>query len=190
MAATTTKTQTFRRAFTVNDAALRRLSQLVSEDPNNPGTITIKCSDGSTIATDQLDTLLDFPNTRTRQIRGIEFRTNQKSPVRASINIDDAPEINYRLVGEDRDVVFFGARINEIISSLFPWYSFIYGGYIQLPLYLSNVIGSVILTLMVIEINFSNKWVTTEKSSDIYAIFPFVPLIFMPILWAVWRIIL
>jgi hypothetical protein len=119
MATTTTKSETFRRAFAVDAARIRRFWQFVSEVDNSNPKITMKCSDSSTIETDDLETILNFPNARGRRIRGIAFDSGYRSSVRVQIELDDEPRMRYQVVGEDKGRCFFKRANYGIILIIF-----------------------------------------------------------------------
>ena len=107
---------------------MRQLWKYVSEQHGN-AKITINCSDGSLIETDDLDTLVTFPNTRHRRILGVSLISGFNLPSRVTIEIDgsNGAKIRYQIVGEDKDVVFLSERISEVLRASFTWYSPIIG---------------------------------------------------------------
>jgi hypothetical protein len=140
---TMTKSQTLLRAFTIDETAIRRLFELVRQENNTKPYITIICSDESSIKTDEINTLLEFPNTKVRHIRGIVFHSAYHSPLRVLIDICDDPTIRYEVVGQDKDVAFLSAQVTEILSSCLVWYSWLYEFY-SFPLWFINFVFSVI----------------------------------------------
>lgn len=85
--ATTTKTLELNRAFSVDARALSAIWSIVSSNGEKP-LISFECSDNSKIKTDNLDTLLTFPNSDLRSISAIEFENSYPSKLRMELRFE------------------------------------------------------------------------------------------------------
>jgi hypothetical protein len=148
MATTTTKSQTFERAFAIDATALRRLWEIVYQDGESKPKIIMECSDNSQIETDDIDELLDFPNLPNRRIDRLSLRSSYSSSPRIRVALRKDLIIGYEVAREDRDIVFFSSRIEEILRGSFTWYSRLFSLHgsvlLGINLVLSNVTAAIL----------------------------------------------
>lgn len=86
---------------------------------------TIYCSDYTEIITDEIDDLLNFPNSTIRQIEGLKINTRNYNYLNGDVNFEfrEHSSISYSLEGPDEKVLFFSKKIEELIHGSRPWYS-------------------------------------------------------------------
>src|SRR4051812_36582736 len=89
--AKTTKNRRLVRAFILNEDAIGRIWDVMSQSNGKP-IVTFYCSDDTTVVSDDLQTILHFPNSKLRQI----VRTTFELPLSSKqyIMVDFDP--NYR----------------------------------------------------------------------------------------------
>lgn len=123
----TTKERAFKKAFHLSPSIITNIWTLLTED-DRKARVEFSCSDGSEIQSDDLRTLLDFPNSEARRILSLTLETTYESGspsirVAAHENWASEPRIEYSVAGDDREVIHRSAKIEEILSNAFVWYS-------------------------------------------------------------------
>ncbi len=124
--ATTTKQREYRKAFCLSPRMANAIWDILTDAGTKPH-LSFSCSDGSEIEFDELSDLLDFQNNRSRQITEVEFKNTYGSKTRISIEIGKPkffePSIRYRIIGDDRDVIYIANKLEELIGGSLLWYS-------------------------------------------------------------------
>jgi hypothetical protein len=123
--ATTTKNWEKYQAFQITTKEIQALWTAVSQNSSH-AKLTFGCSDGSAIATTDADSVLKFPNSRTRSISRIEFDNGYGSDLRIRVVFESTAgfsKIQYQLAGDDKAVLHKAREIEEIIETCRVWYS-------------------------------------------------------------------
>jgi hypothetical protein len=118
------------RAFILSQPTIEALWSVLAKIGKNP-TARFECSDGSEITVDEVEALISFPNAQQRRITTIGFENAYGSDTRATVTfwskrVGD-PKVDYRVVGQDQDVLYASRQLEEILANCFPWYSRIWG---------------------------------------------------------------
>src|SRR5258708_39375527 len=99
--ATTTKIFEKDRAFSLDQDTIRRIWDIVAKGSKDP-TVEFECSDNTTIGSGDLNTLLNFPNSKTRNIQRVTFRSGYKSEPEITVDFNGKfPSISYSIKGDD-----------------------------------------------------------------------------------------
>jgi hypothetical protein len=126
---TTTKVKERHGAFCFRPQLALAIWNLIDKAGCVPS-LSMRCSDGSTIDSEELETLLNFPNTRLRQITKLRFRNGYRGQPRIELELSNkllyGPTIEYEVMGNDQDVIYSVEKLEEQIASAFQWYAFIY----------------------------------------------------------------
>jgi hypothetical protein len=75
---------------------------------------------------------LDFQNSKNRRIQTIElgngYKANPSITVGLTENLAYDPRAHYRIVGDDKGVLYASSKLEDILANSFRWYSCITAG--------------------------------------------------------------
>jgi hypothetical protein len=133
--ATTQVVKQYNQAFELDPDTLSAIWGVITDSKQRDGEpeerkpyVSFECSDGSTIDDDNLVTLLSFPNVRARHIVSITLRTefyNTEPDVQVTVSARRAgnPRIEFKVSGDDKNVVHAKSKLEELVSNTRLWYS-------------------------------------------------------------------
>jgi hypothetical protein len=145
MASRTRKSKAYKMAFLLDETALRRLvdtiREIVARDeeraeqpelenfrPSNEISYIVTFSDGSSLECDAFEELVSLPNSRNRMINSISLASPERGQthIELSFRTNDPDEtVYYDVTGTEKDVFFFSHQIEERLTALRQWYSWI-----------------------------------------------------------------
>jgi hypothetical protein len=114
----------YERSFVVDESALRRLDAIVRENSEEP-TYRVKLSDGTVLEPSDFNEVLSVPNSSARKIREISVDSSYKSSLRIELSMNDDKWVNtlkFTVRGEEKDVVFVVAKLDEWAGEVIQWY--------------------------------------------------------------------
>jgi hypothetical protein len=145
MASRTRKSKAYKMAFLLDETALRRLVDTVRDvvardeeraeqpelenfGPSNEISYIVTFSDGSSLECDTFEELVSLPNSRNRMINSISLATSERGQTRVELSfrandLDEA--VYYDITGTERDVFFLSHKIEEQLTALRQWYTWI-----------------------------------------------------------------
>lgn len=125
MALTTTKSAELRIAFLLDGESLRTVAAAL-QGICTELQYTVALSDGSTLKTASLDDILGCANSTKRTITSISVETPWGKALQAHVEFGGhryAAPVQYRVTGNDKEVLYFSDKLEERLSSMRLWYS-------------------------------------------------------------------
>lgn len=148
MAIRTSKSQSFKIAFVLDESLLRSITNLLQE-VSQEIEYHVGCSDGSSIQCTSLEEVLQVPNSKERQITYIVLITPLGKAPSIRLRFRGRPfddSIEYEVSGDEKSTFFVSDKLDECISNLRQWYTPVaFLSFLELLLlfFLGILIGSV-----------------------------------------------
>jgi hypothetical protein len=120
---TTRKNRELQLAFVVDARFLRDLDGFLQRIADDRAYV-ILLSDSSSNDYASVDDLLGFPNTRARRILELSAATDSRpGGLSAAIRFSDKGTVEYKIEGEEKDVLHNSRVLEDLISPIRQWYS-------------------------------------------------------------------
>lgn len=120
------KTRSLKIAFVVNADNLRRLNTVLSE-ASKQLEYTVGFSDGTSVRYGDVEDIIKLPNSAehsiTSLIAGTPEEGNQSAFVTLRKSGPESPSLEYTLNGQQRNVVYLGAQLDDWVAAIRQWYS-------------------------------------------------------------------
>ncbi len=140
-----TKTRSQDVAFIVDADLLRRVEIVLSELKGGLE-YNVQFSDGTTVKFPKADDIINQPNSSDRHIvsliSGVEGKNGHSAYLTMRQNA--APAVEYTVSGPQRDVIYFAAKLDELVAASRQWYSWLFSSSFGLVLALMAVVGPLI----------------------------------------------
>jgi hypothetical protein len=192
MPSKTSKSITRYVSFRVNEGTIDRIFNIFHQYGQSVS-IKMQLSDNSELRTDDIDDIKKFANTKNRRIISLEFNSSYKSDgpsIELSFKEYESVGacIDYKLSGENRDVVHISNEIETIITFSKPIYSFLvtrshYAIGVEIGLkiiLLPLIVASIILSKLFIEEAIIQNYITNIMIF-IWGVWIFI-IVYLPIL--------
>lgn len=126
MSTVTTRDFHVSKSFNISPDALERIWKTLKATGPKPS-ISFSCAGNYTYDTDDIQTLLDYPNGPSRHLQRIEFTTTSNSP-RVNLTFDGGDprwqsDIRYVVAGDEKDVLHTADQLDNILETTYWWYS-------------------------------------------------------------------
>jgi len=149
------KSRSLELAFVLNGEDVRRLESLLKEIGDSIE-YQVKFSDGHALQYHSADEILKLSNSSARCIvsfiAGVKGRAKQSAYVvlkeritQSSGGNSQSPTIEYTINGTQKDVIYFGDKLDEWTLSVRQWYSAFYHGFLAVLLFLAVVLAPIFL---------------------------------------------
>jgi hypothetical protein len=122
-----TKTRSLNVGFIVDADFLRRVENVLSELKAAPE-YNVQFSDGTTVTFPSVEDIIKQPNARERCIVSIIAGVEGRNAHSAYLTMRDnpPPSIEYTVKGPQRDVIYFAAKLDELVAASQHWYSWFF----------------------------------------------------------------
>lgn len=125
----TRKSKKLKYSFEFNYDVARRLYDVFSKR-NKEFKIEITCSDSSIIVCPSLEYLLDFPNTKTREIKALSYESSvmENESIEVEFSKSEYP-IRYSIRAEDEVLLAIERELKQIFEISRKWWTWLYRVY-------------------------------------------------------------
>jgi hypothetical protein len=123
------KTRALDIAFVVTPDLLKRLA-VILEETSYALEYTVSFSNGTTVRYDNIDRVIEQPNSDERQIVSLIAGTADETVKSAYVNLkkNDSPSLEYTISGTQRDVIYLANQLDDWVAAARQWYSPFFSG--------------------------------------------------------------
>ena len=137
-----TKVRSQDAAFIIDADLLRRVEVVLGELKGDLE-YNVQFSDGTTVKFPKARHVIDQPNSSDRRIVSIISGVEGKNGHSAYLTMrqNASPAIEYTVTGPQRDVIYFAAKLDELVAASRQWYSSLFSSNFGVILALVAIFG-------------------------------------------------